>query len=67
MVPIRNVEERAFSEQFFFFFPFSPLGGGTGLGKKKKKNDEYGPVHGGDAPRFLGGPMGSQYHLRMRL
>jgi hypothetical protein len=34
---------------------------------RKKKNDEYGPVHGGDAPPFLGGPMSSQYHLQMRL
>ena len=27
----------------------------------------FGPVHGGDAPPFMGGPMGGQYHLRMRL
>jgi hypothetical protein len=34
---------------------------------KKKKKDDFGPVHGGDAPPFMGGPMGGQYHLRMRL
>ena len=31
------------------------------------KNEDFGPVHGGDAPPFMGGPMGGQYHLRMRL
>ena len=31
------------------------------------KNDEYGPVHGGGTPPFLGSPMGSQYHLRTRM
>ena len=33
----------------------------------QKKLDDFGPVHGGDAPPFMGGPMGGQYHLRMRL
>ena len=33
----------------------------------KKKNDDFGPVHGGDALPFMGGPMRGQYHLRMRL
>ena len=32
-----------------------------------KKNDDFGPVHGGDALPFMGGPMRGQYHLRMRL
>ena len=32
-----------------------------------QKNDDFGPVHGGDALPFMGGPMGGQYHLRMRL
>ena len=34
---------------------------------REQKNDDFGPVHGGDAPPFLGGPMGSQYHLRTRM